>query len=164
MVRTIDDLGIETYTRYAQDKSQLDEKIIQESHFIPFGAEMDVTFPSFSSEFDLLLETNKRNPSWADFFAPPLYFEQKKRLFSFQIIPSLGSDEKKESQLLRIKEKAEQDEEEQKKRPPTSWEEERDAEDKKKEKNILLKLINRVNALEKDLIDINSRRNQYQKG
>jgi hypothetical protein len=164
MVRTIDDLGIETYTRYAQDKSLLDNKIIQESQFIPFGAEMDVTLPSFSSEFDILLETNKKNASWADFFAPPFYFEQKKRLFSFQIIPSLGSDEKKESQLLRIKERAKRDEEQQKERPPTSWEEEREDEEKKKEKTILLKLIDRVNALERDLIDINSRRNQYQKG
>lgn len=164
MARTIDNLGIETYTRYAQDKAQLDEKIITESRFVPFEAEVDVTLPSFASEFDLLLETNRRNTTWADFFAPPFYFEQKKRLFRYQVLPSLGSDEKKESQFERIKERAKQDEERNKERPPQSWEEERDQQDEKKEKEILLKLLSRVNALEKDLIDINSRRNQYQKG
>lgn len=164
MARTIDNLGIETYTKYAQDQAQLDEKIITESRFIPYEAEMDVTLPSFASEFDLLLETNRRNSPWADFFAPPYYFEQKKRLFRFQIIPSLGSDEKKESQFDRIKRKVKEDEERHQAHPPESWEEEKDQEDEKKEKEILLRLLSKVNSLEKDLIDINSRRNQYQKG
>lgn len=164
MARTIDDLGIENYSRYAQDRAALDEKIIPESRFVPYQAEVDVTIPSYGSEFDQLLETNLRNQTWADFIAPALFHEQKKRLFRFQIIPSLGSEEKKESQLQRVKERAAQDEERKQKHPPKSWEEERDYDEEKKEKEILLKLLKKVGELEKDLIDINSRRHQYQKG
>jgi hypothetical protein len=162
--RTIDNLGIEIYTKYAQDREILDEKIIQEARLIPVEAEVDVTHPSFASEFDLLLQTNRRNHTWADFFSPPFYHDQKKRLFSFQVLPSLGSDEKKESQIQRIKERAAQDEEKERKHPAQNWEEERDHQEERKEKEILLTLLGRVNGLERDLIDINSRRHQYQKG
>lgn len=164
MARTIDDLGMDAYSKYAEDKAATDETLLQESKFAPRGAEKDVTLPSFPSEFDLLLKTNERNQPWAAFFSPTHYHEQKKRVFRFQLIPSLGSEEKQASQQERIKEKAEKDEEHSLSHPATSWEEERDREEEKKEKEILLKLLSRVHILEKDLIDIYSRRNQYQKG
>lgn len=167
--RTIDNLGVDVSTRYAEDKKNYDEKIIKEARGIPMQAEIDVTIPSFSSEVETLLGARERDIFWADFYAPPKYNEQKKRLFRHQLIPSLGSEDKKETQSKRLmdvveraKEKAERDKE--KKKQPQIWEEQKELESEEREKKILLNLLNRLSLLDKYLVDINSRRSQYQKG
>jgi hypothetical protein len=169
--RTIDNLGVDVSTRYAEDQKMFDEKIIKESRGIPIQAQIDVTFPSFSSELEALFEINKRNIFWADFFMPPKYREQKKRLFTYQIIPSLGSEDKKETQSQRIKDviasrkkKMEEETDEQKKKKALPWEEEKELEEEKKEEKVLLALLEKISSLDKYLVDINSRRSQYQKG
>lgn len=170
--RTIDNLGLDVSTRYAEDQKYLDAKMIKESKAIPSQTEIDVTIPAFSSEFDLLFETSKRNLPWADFIPPDKYNEQKKRLFTFQIVPSLGSQDKKESQaqkiLSRLQEPVqynkEKDERQQKDSRKKRWEEAREQQEQEKEKKILSNLFHCILLLDRDLIDINSRRTQYQKG
>jgi hypothetical protein len=107
--------------------------------------------------------------SWASFIAPALYFEQRKRLFTFQSIPSLGSEDKKESQaqkiltqlqLLEEKHARGQEEKDQKKKR----QQELALQEEEKEKKILTVLLQTIATLDKLIIDINSRRSQYQKG
>ncbi|HKZ00551.1 MAG TPA: DUF5399 family protein [Rhabdochlamydiaceae bacterium] len=169
--RTIDNLGVEVSTRYAQDQKQLDQKLIKESRGISTQTEIDVTTPSFASELDILLELQGRTLSWADFYAPTKYNEQKKRLFTYQTVPSLGTEDKKESQaqkiLAKIKtmtEKREKEKDKERKGKQRKWEEDREIEEEEKEKETLIALFHLVATLDKFIIDINSRRGQYQKG
>ena len=162
--RTIDNLGVEFSNRYADDQQKLDPKMIKESRSVPMRAEIDVTIPSYSSEFELLFETQKRNVFWADFHAPAGFNEQKKRLFTFQIVPAIGSEDKQEMQADRIKARIQRqvDAEHQDKTRP--WEEEREEQEEDKEQKALLSLLQKITVLDRYLIDINSRRNQYQRG
>lgn len=166
MARTIDNLGMDISTRYAQDKLITDESIIKDSRTLPVTTQIDVTSPSYKSEFELLFQLGQRYATWADFFPPSGFYEQRGRLFSQQLIPSLGGPDKSESQSERIAafgrvvRKKEEGEEEKEREP--NWEEE--LKNEEKEKKILLKLLANLRELDQYLIDINSRRSQYQKG
>ena len=168
--RTIDNLGVDVSTRYAEDKRALDETLIKESHTIPVQTEIEVTMPFFPSEVEALLHIQPTHVAWAFFSAPALYFEQRKRLFTYQLIPSMGSEDKKESQALKIlaklksmaEERAQRDKGEKDKRQ--QYEEEREIEEEEKEKKILTSLLNSIALFDKLIIEINSRRSQYQKG
>lgn len=170
--KTIDDLGIDSSVRYATDQSMLDKDFLKESRLIPIQTQVDVSAPYFKSEYDLMFETTQRNLGWADFTPPPGYGDLKKRLFTFQTLPSLGSEESFQMQLIKIKEKIEKDKEQalsdqekrKKRGQPFAFEEEAEEKEKEKESNILLALIENILTLDKILIEINSRRNQYQKG
>ncbi|MFI5334141.1 MAG: DUF5399 family protein [Chlamydiales bacterium] len=168
MAKTIDNLGPDASSRYAEDKRLYDEKWVKEARIVPQQAEIDVTLPSFPSEFDLLFETTKRRVSWADFYAPPKFNEQKRRLFTQQMIPSLGSSDKKEALMRRVTEivektKARLGHTTEEKRT-LSWDEERELQDEEKEKTRILKLLQKVDFFERAYVDINSFRKQYQKG
>jgi len=168
--RTIDNLGVDVSTRYAEDKRALDETLIKESHTIPVQTEIEVTMPFFPSEVEALLHIQPTHVAWAFFSAPAFYFEQRKRLFTYQLIPSMGSEDKKESQALKIlaklksmaEERAQRDKGEKDKRQ--RYEEEREIEEEEKEKKILTSLLNSIALFDKLIIEINSRRSQYQKG
>lgn len=168
MAKTIDNLGPEVSTRYAEDKRLYDSSLVKEARVVPLQTEIDVTLPSYPSEFDQLFETAKRNIFWAGFFAPPKFNEQKKRLFTHQAIPSLGSPDKKEALAVRISEivaKAQQKREQAlKENRPLAWQDERELEEEEKEKRALLSLITQVGTIERTFLDINSRRSQYHKG
>ncbi len=170
--RTIDNLGLDASSRYAEDQKHLDEKIIKEARAIAPQTIIDVTQPVYPTEFEVLFELSKRNIPWAEFAAPKKYNEQKKRLFTHQTIPSLGSPDKKESQIQKIQAKvqaqSEKWKEEQDKEPTSDpnkkFLQERKFEQLEKEKKILMKLFDNVLYLDKDITDMNSRRTQYQRG
>jgi hypothetical protein len=159
--KTIDNLGLGPSIRYAEDQKELDVKILKESKIIPQQAEIDVTVPYFPSEFEALLETQKRNAPWALFYAPLRFSEQKRRLFSHSIIPSLGSEDKNELLIQRVSSRSHV---KQQYEESIEWQEKREIEDEEREKKILIALLTLVNQLNKVLIDINSRRGQYHKG
>jgi len=69
--RTIDNLGVDVSTRYAEDRKALDESFIKEARTIPSQAQIDVSAPSFPSEMEELLHAQPANISWAS-FPPPL--------------------------------------------------------------------------------------------
>jgi hypothetical protein len=166
--RTIDNLGIDASARYAEDKKNLDETLIKEARAIPIQTEIDVTTPAFPSELDALFDLSKRHISWADFYAPDRYNEQKKRLFTFHLIPSLGSDDRMEAQAERITAALMRSREARKKRAPADtarqWQEEREEMEEEKAKNTLLRLLEWVKKLDKSLVEINGKRSQYHKG
>lgn len=157
--RTIDNLGIETSSRYARDKAQLDTKIIEESRFIPLKTEVSVVKPYLPTEFEEYLLPGKLT-LWASFEPPPEYFAYAKPLFSYQLIPSLGGYEKQEAdtdKLEALEDTLNKQFEEGKKDQQENQEEE-------KERKTLLGLLQTIGILDRSLSLINSRRNQYQRG
>lgn len=168
--RTIDNLGVEVSTRYAEDKAFLDEALVREAQGIPLQVGIEVTAPSFPSEVEALLQIQPTHVTWAAFNAPPLYFEQRNRLFTYQLIPSMGSEDKKESQAIKILAKLRAREEDLTNRTPPEgdkqlrYAKEREIEDEQREQKVLTTLLNTIATYDKLIIDINSRRAQYQKG
>lgn len=94
----------------------------------------------------------------------PNYRSFRQRLFAEQLIPKLGTPDKQESQLERLKEYGEE-EKKRKRREKAPFENEDKAEEAiETEKEILLKLLDKIHLYDEYLIDINSKRSQYQKG
>ncbi|NGX38923.1 MAG: hypothetical protein KR126chlam1_00239 [Chlamydiae bacterium] len=160
MARTIDDLGLESSSRYAEDQELFDQTLIQEARIIPSQTKITSTLPTYPSEFDALFELEKQGTVWARFLAPPNYYASRRRLFSEQIIPTLGPPDLQETKMGRIEaigaeEKGKRREE----GAPPNVEEELET-----EKQTLMHLLQNIHLMDELLIDINSRRVQYQKG
>ncbi len=169
--RTIDNLGLDASSRYASDQQEFDNKILKEARGIQRQAEVDVTIPSFASEFDTLFDVARRNTPWAQFFMPENYNEQRKRLFTYQIIPSLGPQDKTESQekkiLAHLQEQSKKQgdgKKDQRQEDRSSWEDEQERVEEEKEQKILAQLLKNLIMLDKCMSDITARRMQYQKG
>jgi len=160
MARTIDNLGVDISTRYAEDRELFDESFIKEALRIPEQTRITVTLPSYAQEFDLLFDLGKRRVSWAQFIPPANYYAYRGRLFSDLIIPKLGSPNQQEVKMERIE--ALGDEEKRKKHDQKAPPEEE--EEVEIEKQALLNLLKNIHLFDQLLIDINSRRAQYQKG
>lgn len=156
--RTIDNLGIETSSRYARDKANLDTKLIEESRFIPQKTEVSVVKPYIPTELEEYLAPGKLT-LWASFAPPPDYFAYAKPLFSYQLIPSLGGYEKQEAD----EDKLEALEDTLNK----SFKEgkgQQDQHEEERERKTLLGLLKTIGKLDRALTLINARRNQYQRG
>lgn len=157
--RTIDNLGIETSSRYARDQATLDTKLIEESRFIPLKTEVSVVKPYLSTEFEEYLNPGKL-VLWASFEPPPEYFAYGKPLFSYQLIPSLGSYEKQEEgedKLTALEDALSKGFKEGK-------QDDREFQEEEKERKTLLGLLKTIGKLDRTLSLINARRNQYQRG
>lgn len=167
--RTIDNLGVDVSTRYAEDQKILDDSLVKESWAIPAQTEIDVSSPFIPPEIDALLHIQPSKVTWASFTPPLGYFEQRKKLFTFQLIPSMGSEDKQESQALKILSKIKSMVKKAQENPETKdkrqlYEEGLALEEEEKEKKVLTSLLNTIGILDKLIIEINSNRNQYHKG
>lgn len=167
--RTIDNLGIEVSTRYAEDLKELDQKLLIEARGIREQTEIEITHPFFLTELEVLLQPQKQQP-WATFIPPKGYFEQKKRFFMFQLIPSLGSEEKHETQTQKIisqlkafskKKRTNQQQQDKEQEEPDS---DPEKEYHEREKKILVSVLQTIMYLDKEIQEINARRGQYHKG
>lgn len=157
MARTIDNLGVEISNRYAEDREIYDESLIKESRLIPSQTQVTTTLPAYTDEFDILFELGRRRALWAAFRAPPNYYVYRRRLFAEQLIPNLGSPDLQEAKLERLDAFGEEEREK-------HSDSEKEEEEVEKERQILKKLLQNLNLFNQMLIDINSRRSQYQKG
>jgi hypothetical protein len=172
--KTIDNLGIDPSVRYAQDQEYLDRRITKDTSYISSQAQIEVSLPCFSSEFDHIFQTSLRNKEWAAFMNPPGFSEQKKRLFTFQVLPSLGTEETIQIHAQRLKDRLAKEEDKRRKKKKQrdsqeykqedAFEEDIQFQEAEQESVKLLRLIEIICNLDKILIEINSRRNQYQKG
>jgi hypothetical protein len=153
--RTIDNLGVETSSRYARDQAALDTKLIEESRFVPLKTEVSVLTPYLPTEFDEYLAPNKLT-IWAAFSPPPDYLALAKPLFSFQLAPSLGGYEKQEADLDKLEALGDALQKQHKEGQQEMREE--------KERKVLLQLLKTIGKLDRALSLINAKRNQYQKG
>ncbi|PIS02408.1 MAG: hypothetical protein COT85_05270 [Chlamydiae bacterium CG10_big_fil_rev_8_21_14_0_10_42_34] len=149
-------MGIDTSSRYARDKATLDTKLIEESRFIPSKTEVSVVKPYLPTEFEEYLFPNKLT-LWASFNPPPDYLTYSKPLFSYQLIPSMGGYEKQEADTDKLEALEDTLNKEHGQGKQDQQEEER-------ERKILMKLLKMVGKLDRTLIQINSRRSQYQRG
>jgi hypothetical protein len=150
--RTIDNLGVETSRRYADDRAKLDQKLIDDSRFIPLRTEVSVVKPYLPTDFDAYLNTGKET-IWAS-FAPPPEYAFTKPLFTFQLIPSLGGYEKQEADTDKLE--ALEDALQKQGKGGNQQNE--------KERKTILHLLKTIGMLDRTLVLINSRRNQYQRG
>ncbi len=157
--RTIDNLGIETSSRYAKDQAQLDNKLISDSRFIPLKTEVSVVRPYFPTEFEEYLRPGTLT-LWASFEPPPEYYAYGKPLFSYQLIPSLGGYEKQEADS----DKLEALEDALNKGSKEGKRDNQEQQEEEKERKILLYLLKTIGKLDRTLGMINARRNQYQRG
>jgi DNA-binding transcriptional regulator GbsR (MarR family) len=156
MAKTIDNLGVDISTRYAEDRELFDESFIRDARTVTVQTSITSTLPAHLPEFDLLFDLTQRKATWATFLAPPHYYATRRRLFAEQVIPEIGTPDKQETQLLRVE--AVGDEEKKRHTLPT------EVEQVEQEKQTLLKLLNKLHNIDELLIAINSRRDQYQKG
>lgn len=140
--RTIDNLGAESSSRYAQDQKAYDANIVRDSNLFGRQAEIPVITPQLPLELEEYLSPTLT--LWAAFEPPPHLAYQTGILFSHQLIPSLGTQAELEGMLEKLK--ALRD-------TPSDG-----------EKTILLSAIDTARALDRILSDVRSRQMQYQKG
>ncbi|MCB1081633.1 MAG: DUF5399 family protein [Chlamydiia bacterium] len=168
--KTIDNLGIDTSVRWAKDQEYYDRSLIKESSLVSRQTAIDVTSPSFSSHFDTLFQINQRYIPWALLGAPQGYNLQKMRLFTFQTIPSLGSEDFLSAQMQKIQDKVDTSKEARAKRREAGqgaeypWEDEREEEEELRQSKTLIALLEYLQITDKLITEINARRSQYQKG
>ena len=148
--KTVSNLPMDVSIRWAEDQKYLEESrpYITEGTGISHHAQKDVSMPAIFSEIDSLVGALRIRPTWANFYLPPGYNEQKRRLFTSQIAPFIGTDEQQDMMIQRIEATSEEGEEDERKR----------------QKAVLLKLLNLMHSLNRDLIEITTRCRQYQKG
>ena len=142
---TVDNLGVEASTRYAQDQEVYDKSLITDAR-VSTQTQIDVTAPSQVSEIDQLLNTVPTVTPWSTFTAPPNFYTQNRGLFTYQVCPSMGTEDKQEALVARLEAN-----------PAPSPEEEA-------RKSKLLQLFQATSPLDKDLDRANSERNRYHKG
>ena len=157
--RTIDNLGFDASIRYAKDKELFEAKYIEESSIVSRRSEIPVSKPYVPSEFDRMFSAEK-TVIWASFSPPPEYLSFAKPLFSYQLIPSLGSYEKHEDedQLLALEDAL------RKQKDSKKGQSDREKQEEEKEKRLIADLLKCIAKIDKSLELINSRRNQYQRG
>ena len=159
--RTIDNLGLDSSVRYAKDVEANDARFLEDSKTVSRRIETSVTKPYIPSEFDQLFSFG-RSVHWALFTAPPSFESHTRPLFSHQLIPSLGSAEKHGAGVDKIS--ALEDSLNKPKKKRTIPLDEREEKEEEEERKTLSKLLKCIEKLDRTLIFINSRRNQYHRG
>ncbi|MGD2169821.1 MAG: DUF5399 family protein [Chlamydiota bacterium] len=155
--RTIDNLGTDASNRYAVDQKLVDKELLQGSRQVGGLSEVSVTTPYIPSGFDEQFNTFQKNLPWARFAPPPKYLSHRKRIFTFQLVPSLGSTEKHEQELQKL---SKDKEEKHKEHQFEGFE--KDEEEKERKK--VIKLLKMLGLYDQYLSLINARRGQYHKG
>ena len=93
---------------------------------------------------------------------PPEALFSARSVFSYQLIPSLGSYEQQEADADKLA--ALEDAIEHHKQGQQSSDQEREDEEEEKERKIIAALLQCIEKLDRSLSQINARRNQYQRG
>lgn len=159
--RTIDNLGVEASIQYVDNLKYQDSQLGEVSKFISRKAEIPSVKPYISPETERFFNIG-RAASWAIFTPPPEYFIYGDTLFSYMIVPSLGSQEEQEADLEKLQHL--EDYLSKKKKGGKKRESKEDQEEEAKQKNALIAMFQCLQKLDKSLSLINARRNQYQRG
>lgn len=169
VARTIDNLGYDASERYAQDQKLLDghEKITQDAKVIYTRTSIEVTKPIFQLETDLAFHGSLKNSSWAE-FAPPLGYEEQKRFFTHELLPSFTNPDKTEALKKKILGTADKEDESGQEQDSSSkkenWQKIKEKEEVEKEKQVLINLLNCILLLDNCIIYMHGKRAQYYKG
>lgn len=162
--KTIDNLGMDISSHYARSRGEMSEELIKESSIASSSAKIDVTKPAFKSEYDTILGTRQRYQGWALFPLPKDLERLSRRAFTNHLLPSIRTDEFGLLEADRIRAHNEKKQKAKKRKTSYDYEEAIEDEEAEKESNTLMDFIAEFQQLDKNLIAINGRRNQYQKG
>ncbi len=159
-VKTIDNLGEEVSRKYVENQQALEQAFLDD--FVGDLTKVVSQSPyqiHEKSEFQQKFNTQQKNEPWADFLPPPGFFSSMRRLFTYQLIPSMGTPEKIElllDTLRKVRKKKKS-----KKQSSQDFLEEKEEEE---QKDALENLFTLLLRLDKDLDLVNMLRNQYHKG
>lgn len=132
--------------QYAHNVETLDPSFLTESSFAALNAEIYSTLSYFPEELKFLLQFLEAAPStWAQFF-PPQDIPHFTQIFSYGILPSLGTLDALEEKRRKLTKK-----------------QERHQRGKKQQEKLSL-FLQTLNDLNRDLEYINNHRSQYHKG
>ncbi|MBM3193628.1 MAG: hypothetical protein FJZ59_05295 [Chlamydiae bacterium] len=166
--KTIDDLGIQSYLHYEENRKYFDEEFASNSRAIASQLSTDVFEPIIVTDYQILFELGTKGSTWS-LMPPPLnYNDQKGRLFTFQLAPKLGPVELLELQMSRIESKRKEEksksvlEKNGDKNPDSEGSEEGKHIDK--EANTLIEMMQNILSLNKIMAQIISERYRYSKG
>jgi len=151
--KTVSDLPVDVSIRWANDQKLLEENhpIITDSKSISQFTQKDVSSPATASHLDILMDISSTHPTWALFSPPAGFFNQRRRLFTSRVIPLFDSEDLIDDKIQRITSATDQEEEE-------------GHQQKKQDKEALINMLKQLITINKNLLFIMSRRNQYQKG
>jgi hypothetical protein len=166
--KTIDDLGIQTYIHYEENRKYFDEEFASNSRAIASQLSTDIFEPIIVTDYQILFELGTKGSTWSLMPPPEKYNDQKGRLFTFQLAPKLGPTELLELQVNRIEqkrktEKEKQEDEKQKNKKP-NWEQQEETKLIDKEANTLIEMMQKILVLNKIMAQIISERYRYSKG
>ncbi len=151
------DLSVDASIRWATDQESLKtfKPLIADASKVPALIQQDVSLPFAALQLNLLLEINHTHPSWAMFRLPNNFFKNQGKLFRSSCLLDIFDKEEQFEDLLERIEKIGDQEKEGKEQQDQKKEEER---------KIVVKMLKTVSDLNKLLLFILGRRNQYQKG
>lgn len=164
--RTIDNLGYDASQRYALDQKLLDgqETTSSDAKLIYAKTSIEVTQPLSATEADLGFHGPLKSSSWADFI-PPCGFDRPKKLFTYELLPTLGGKEKLETLKQTIAEAfTEKEEDNPSQSKEELWDKEQEKEVLAKEKETLTSLLSCILHLDHCMIYMQAKRSQYHKG
>ena len=162
--KTIDNLGVDISSQYARTQGETKEDLIKESGIASISAKIDVTKPAYRSEYDMILGTRQRYKGWALFPFPSNIAASSLRVFTSHLLPAIRADEFGLLEMDRLRAHQEKKRKDKKTKTSYNYEETIEDEEEEKESSTLMGFIEEVQQLDKNLIAINGRRNQYQKG
>jgi hypothetical protein len=166
--KTIDNLGIDSSIKYAENQTELTsaKQLTLGPSTVTKSAELQTATP-ISTEYDYIFQTTRRNKGWANFLTPPGYYQQGRTCFSFQTLPSIGSEE----QILNLKQRlTDKVEKEKQKMQQANGSKQEILEETllfqktEVDANKISKLLETIHTLDKILTDLNSQKNRYQRG
>lgn len=155
--RTIDNLGLDASIRYAKDKELFEAGFIEDSKIVSRKTEIPVSSPYIPSEFDQMFYS-PRHLIWASFPPPPESLISTNALFSYQLVPSLGTYEQQDDAEQMLEDAL------QRRRDSKKDQSDKEKQQEEKEKQLIKDLLACITRIDKTLNLINSRRNQYQRG
>ncbi|MBI5273748.1 MAG: DUF5399 family protein [Chlamydiales bacterium] len=106
--KTVDNLGADVSFDYARRQTLGQPAGYEEARKVMVSAQVDNYTPISHNQYDLLFNTNIRNAPWGGITKPPGFDSQQQRIYTYQVAPSLGTEELQELQLRRIDDKLSQ--------------------------------------------------------
>lgn len=162
-MRTIDNLPIETSIRYEENKVDFDKNLLKESGEVKHIVGLDTFDSTLHSNVSKLFDLNMQNPPWGNIAPPPSYNMQTGRLFTHQLAPSLGPQDRIDAAEARIeglkKETLETITEN-----PRSVEGKRKITDVENESHALQSMLLTITEINKEIEYVNGERSRFKKG
>ena len=166
--KTIDDIGIQPYIAYEQNRKFFDEEYIKNDKTVAPQLITDITKPVIISDYQILFEINTKGASWSLMPEPFEYNIQKGRLFTHQLAPKLGPVELIEFQIGKITRAADDEisflKPKKRGRAKVQESSKKEIEEIQSEANTLINMMKNIQDLNKIIQTISSERYRYGKG